>query len=141
MRKINFGSQVIRPDQVMLFRPRFFSWILFLNPIGFLLGFFKKRSIVCYTYPWSKVVNPLGKNLFKVSKITLEHRSLNVVRTLFCWLWTGFCPLGRKRTWLSNVSELLRSYSLSMYNICVGDHLKLFFLRIAKWDMSKWDML
>ena len=27
---------------------------------------------------------PVGKHLFKVSKITLEQRSLNVVRTLFC---------------------------------------------------------
>ena len=35
-----------------------------------------------------------GKNLFKVSKIKLKQRSLNVVVTLFCWLWTCFCLLG-----------------------------------------------
>ena len=35
-----------------------------------------------------------GKNMFKVRKITLEQSSLNVVLTLFCWLWTGFGRLG-----------------------------------------------
>ena len=39
--------------------------------------------------------NPAGKNLFKVRKITLEQRSLKVVLTLFCWLWTGFGQLGK----------------------------------------------
>ena len=37
---------------------------------------------------------PAGQNLFKVSKITSEQHSLNVVLTLFCWLWAGFCRLG-----------------------------------------------
>ena len=39
-------------------------------------------------------VIPAGQNLFKVRKITLEQRSVNVVLTLFCWLWTGFARLG-----------------------------------------------
>ena len=69
--------------------------------VSFCRGHFHEEKVQCrdmnnsYAEITSSVwSNPVGKNLFKVRNITLEQRSLNVVLTLFCWLWTGFCLLG-----------------------------------------------
>jgi len=46
---------------------------------------------------------PAGKNLFKVSKITLAF-----ALALFCWPWEGFCRLDEDCT------ELIKAYSKSL---------------------------
>ena len=54
------------------------------------------RDFLCW-------LRPAGQNLFKVRKITLAQHSVNVVLTLFCWLWTGFGRVGG-----SHLSEQIR---------------------------------
>ena len=44
--------------------------------------------------------------------MTLEQRSLNVVLTLFFWLWTGFCRLGRK--WVFSTCGVYQRHLLQL---------------------------
>jgi len=70
-------------------------------------------------------IHTVAKNLcFKLSKITLQQRKISFGLTLFCWIWTGLCPLQRGVSLSFSVS-LIIGYVLHTFSNLLRPRLKI----------------